>query len=566
GITTEAALFNHFVKFGIFEGRACCEGFNVAAYKSSYSDLQAAFGDDVVAYYVHYETFGKTEKRALVTVEAAAAAGVTVKSAADGAVVAAGAAKPAAGGAASSSGSAASTETKTNEGAAGIGKVSNVDEDADEVKLNASVDYDSVAKLFYDYNKGIKENKTKQVAMGYVQVGANYYSLMPTTSALKENYVKIDKDKYYLNTVENQATKTTVVTGHAGLDASYWVLNNGEYHHIDKANLAYKDASGNAWNLKAGYDAVNIWNTWYFFKTTGDTLGTKYNYADTTRKLETGAFATVRRASQPAYAANNWADGADGHTVYVHDTAYAGNLALATETLEPTGNAYLVEAVPVDNTFIIFKHGAWTTAAGGTNATSQKGTVGVAANTYQLVSMATACNFDDVNWAIIDGTNTVISKNNVMSVADAKKKEHYDSSKYKMVGDTYDGYVTDLMKFYPIVNRATALKDGYTYYGEDYKITTYDLANDGNINTVKKTTGVRWVATAPDDGYVYYKNAADATEALVSRGAAPTVGVLDSVSNFYYGKVYVEDAVDYSDHSKFTAKFDTSVGRYYYVK
>lgn len=58
------ALWNHFVIFGLNEGRSDINSdFNVFAYSSAYPDLQKAFGDDLLAYYVHYVNFGskKTE-------------------------------------------------------------------------------------------------------------------------------------------------------------------------------------------------------------------------------------------------------------------------------------------------------------------------------------------------------------------------------------------------------------------------------------------------------------------------------------------------------------------------
>ncbi len=77
-------LFNHFIKYGIFEGRQPNADFNVNAYASSYSDLQQAFSSEklnarVIDYYTHYITFGKTDGRTLTTIEKAEAAGVTVE-------------------------------------------------------------------------------------------------------------------------------------------------------------------------------------------------------------------------------------------------------------------------------------------------------------------------------------------------------------------------------------------------------------------------------------------------------------------------------------------------------
>ncbi len=76
------ALFNHFLRYGVFEGRSCNKDFNVSAYKSCYQDLSKAFGDNILSYYVHYADYGKKENRTLTTVEAAVEAGYTVVSAA----------------------------------------------------------------------------------------------------------------------------------------------------------------------------------------------------------------------------------------------------------------------------------------------------------------------------------------------------------------------------------------------------------------------------------------------------------------------------------------------------
>lgn len=56
-------LFNHFMMFGMKEGRQAISTFNVHAYKNKYIDLQKAFGDDLPKYYQHYIQFGYVEKR-----------------------------------------------------------------------------------------------------------------------------------------------------------------------------------------------------------------------------------------------------------------------------------------------------------------------------------------------------------------------------------------------------------------------------------------------------------------------------------------------------------------------
>lgn len=59
----EEALFNHFVSFGIYEGRSASASFNPQAYKQRYTDLQEAFGNDMAAYCRHYVAFGRAEGR-----------------------------------------------------------------------------------------------------------------------------------------------------------------------------------------------------------------------------------------------------------------------------------------------------------------------------------------------------------------------------------------------------------------------------------------------------------------------------------------------------------------------
>ena len=59
------ALFNHFLQFGIKEGRKVNPYFDVNAYKKAYPDLVAAFVDDIAAYYNHFATNGIKEHRTL---------------------------------------------------------------------------------------------------------------------------------------------------------------------------------------------------------------------------------------------------------------------------------------------------------------------------------------------------------------------------------------------------------------------------------------------------------------------------------------------------------------------
>lgn len=59
----ERAALNHFINFGIKEGRSAQENFDVYFYRSSYPDLETAFGDDLASYFYHYINFGMKEGR-----------------------------------------------------------------------------------------------------------------------------------------------------------------------------------------------------------------------------------------------------------------------------------------------------------------------------------------------------------------------------------------------------------------------------------------------------------------------------------------------------------------------
>ena len=74
----EAALWDHFVTYGLSEGRALSKSFHVFAYRAAYEDLQEAFGNDLIAYYIHYATHGMQENRSITTVPQAVKAGITV--------------------------------------------------------------------------------------------------------------------------------------------------------------------------------------------------------------------------------------------------------------------------------------------------------------------------------------------------------------------------------------------------------------------------------------------------------------------------------------------------------
>ena len=59
---SELAL-DHFINYGMSEGRRGSASFDVQSYFNEYPDLRAAFGFDLVQYYEHYVTAGKAEGR-----------------------------------------------------------------------------------------------------------------------------------------------------------------------------------------------------------------------------------------------------------------------------------------------------------------------------------------------------------------------------------------------------------------------------------------------------------------------------------------------------------------------
>ena len=59
----ENLLYQHFLTYGLKEGRNMSPILNVVAYREAYSDLDAAFGDNWDAYVDHFFTFGAREMR-----------------------------------------------------------------------------------------------------------------------------------------------------------------------------------------------------------------------------------------------------------------------------------------------------------------------------------------------------------------------------------------------------------------------------------------------------------------------------------------------------------------------
>jgi hypothetical protein len=62
----EELLLQHFVNYGMSEGRQAKSDFNVIMYRNRYADLQNAFGADLKSYFLHYIRYGKAEGRTAV--------------------------------------------------------------------------------------------------------------------------------------------------------------------------------------------------------------------------------------------------------------------------------------------------------------------------------------------------------------------------------------------------------------------------------------------------------------------------------------------------------------------
>jgi hypothetical protein len=58
-----SALIEHFVNYGMSEGRQAKQSFNVYAYKFYNSDVAGVYGDDTRGYYMHYIQYGVNEGR-----------------------------------------------------------------------------------------------------------------------------------------------------------------------------------------------------------------------------------------------------------------------------------------------------------------------------------------------------------------------------------------------------------------------------------------------------------------------------------------------------------------------
>lgn len=61
----KAALYNHYIQYGLSEKRNASPVLDVVAYREKYEDLDAAFGNDWNAYVNHYFTSGEPVKKSL---------------------------------------------------------------------------------------------------------------------------------------------------------------------------------------------------------------------------------------------------------------------------------------------------------------------------------------------------------------------------------------------------------------------------------------------------------------------------------------------------------------------
>lgn len=59
----DEAVLEHFITYGMREGRQGNSSFNVTSYLKQYEDLRRAFGSDLKSYYLHYINYGRYEGR-----------------------------------------------------------------------------------------------------------------------------------------------------------------------------------------------------------------------------------------------------------------------------------------------------------------------------------------------------------------------------------------------------------------------------------------------------------------------------------------------------------------------
>lgn len=59
----EKALLNHFLNYGLAEGRVASPIFDITYYKKNNQDLVAAYGNDLKKYCTHFAVYGMNEGR-----------------------------------------------------------------------------------------------------------------------------------------------------------------------------------------------------------------------------------------------------------------------------------------------------------------------------------------------------------------------------------------------------------------------------------------------------------------------------------------------------------------------
>lgn len=59
----DIALLQHFVEYGMAEGRQASENFNLTSYRNRYPDLRQGYGTNLKGYYLHYLNYGQKEGR-----------------------------------------------------------------------------------------------------------------------------------------------------------------------------------------------------------------------------------------------------------------------------------------------------------------------------------------------------------------------------------------------------------------------------------------------------------------------------------------------------------------------
>ncbi len=59
----DVGALQHFITYGMQEGRIASASFDVSVYANAYQDLQQAYGSDLKKYYLHYINYGLAEGR-----------------------------------------------------------------------------------------------------------------------------------------------------------------------------------------------------------------------------------------------------------------------------------------------------------------------------------------------------------------------------------------------------------------------------------------------------------------------------------------------------------------------